>query len=246
MRYFSCEPELAGQVIVDSGALPLLVAVVAGARTAPASRVLFCNFAVRALQNLVRSDGGPECLVRSEVVPMLVQLVQSVDEDLIEAATDILARLSHESEDVCNLLLDVGLMDAVSQMCKSNIGNAIPARIACFVCSCLIGLTKSSDRLHDRLLQGGILDLIVQLLGQSSSTVRELALKGLRQLSFSSLNIGKAIVKSGMIPPLVDMLTGSTIKLAKRACVCLRSICERYGEVKNAVLETNVLQALTS
>ncbi|CAI0448896.1 unnamed protein product [Linum tenue] len=190
------------QVIVDAGALPLLVALLKRHKSHINSGIvpLVIRKATDAITNLAHENSNIKTLVRIEGgIPPLVELLDSVEPKIVELnGLDTLV-LMLESEDTKVHFEAVGA-----------IGN----------------LVHSSPHIKQKVLHAGALQPVINLLSSTCSESQREAALLIGQFATADSDCKVHIVQRGAISPLIDMLEASDVQLKEMSAFALGRLAQ--------------------
>ncbi|XP_071738245.1 ARM REPEAT PROTEIN INTERACTING WITH ABF2-like [Rutidosis leptorrhynchoides] len=212
------------QLIVDTGALPHLVALLK--RHADGHNSGAVNGAIRkasdAITNLAHENGNIKTLVRVEGgIPPLVRLLESPDVKVQRAVAGALRTLAFKNDDNKTQIVDCNALPILVLMLQSE-----DVAIHYEAVGVIGNLVHSSPSIKKQVLLAGALQPVIELLSSTcSETQREAALL-LGQFAAADTDCKVHIVQRGAVGPLIEMLQSPEAQLKEMSAFALGRLAQ--------------------
>ncbi|KAJ0978824.1 hypothetical protein J5N97_014298 [Dioscorea zingiberensis] len=225
------------QLIVDAGALPLLVDLLKRHKKGPISRAV--NSVIRraadAITNLAHENSNIKTFVRIEGgIPPLVELLEFTDVKVQRAAAGALRTLAFKNDENKNQIVECNALPTLILMLRSE-----DAAIHYEAVGVIGNLVHSSPNIKKEVLLAGALQPVIGLLSSCCGESQREAALLLGQFAATDPDCKVHIVQRGAVRPLIEMLQSLDIQLKEMAAFALGRLAQVYlGEqyVNNATL----------
>ncbi|KAL1559679.1 ARM REPEAT PROTEIN INTERACTING WITH ABF2-like isoform X3 [Salvia divinorum] len=212
------------QLIVDAGALPLLVGLLKRHSDVPNSRVVsgVIRRAADAITNLAHENSSIKIRVRIEGgIPPLVELLEFADSKVQRAAAGALRTLAYKNDENKNQIVECNALPTLILMLRSD-NTAIRYEVVG-----VIGiLVHSSPNIKKKVLVAGALQPVIGLLRSCCSESQREAALLLGQFAATDSDCKVHVVQRGAVPPLIEMLQSPDAQLREMSAFALGRLAQ--------------------
>ncbi|CAI0448891.1 unnamed protein product [Linum tenue] len=212
------------QVIVDAGALPLLVALLKRHKSHINSGIvpLVIRKATDAITNLAHENSNIKTLVRIEGgIPPLVELLDSVEPKVQRAAAGALRTLAFRNDGNKDEIVELNGLDTLVLMLESE-----DTKVHFEAVGAIGNLVHSSPHIKQKVLHAGALQPVINLLSSTCSESQREAALLIGQFATADSDCKVHIVQRGAISPLIDMLEASDVQLKEMSAFALGRLAQ--------------------
>ncbi|KAF3336904.1 ARM REPEAT PROTEIN INTERACTING WITH ABF2-like protein [Carex littledalei] len=212
------------QLIVDAGALPLLVDLLLRNRKSGNCRAV--NSVIRraadAITNLAHENSNIKTAVRMEGgIPPLVELLESADLKVQRAAAGALRTLAFKNDENKTLIVECNALPTLILMLRSD-----DAAIHYEAVGVIGNLVHSSPNIKKEVLVAGALQPVIGLLSSCCTESQREAALLLGQFASADSDCKVHIVQRGAVRPLVEMLHSSDVQLREMSAFALGRLAQ--------------------
>ncbi|XP_020102633.1 ARM REPEAT PROTEIN INTERACTING WITH ABF2, partial [Ananas comosus] len=212
------------QLIVDAGALPLLVDLLKRHRKGSNSRAV--NSVIRraadAITNLAHENSNIKTCVRIEGgIPPLVELLESTDLKVQRAAAGALRTLAFKNDENKNQIVGCSALPTLILMLRSE-----DAAIHYEAVGVIGNLVHSSPNIKKEVLSAGALQPVIGLLSSCCTESQREAALLLGQFASADSDCKVHIVQRGAVRPLIEMLQSPDIQLKEMSAFALGRLAQ--------------------
>ncbi|XP_065035234.1 ARM REPEAT PROTEIN INTERACTING WITH ABF2-like isoform X2 [Musa acuminata AAA Group] len=212
------------QLIVDAGALPLLVDLLKRHKKGFNCQVV--NSVIRraadAITNLSHENSNIKTSVRIEGgIPPLVELLKSTDAKVQRAAAGALRTLSFKNYSNKNQIVDCNALPTLILMLQSE-----DAAIHYEAVGVIGNLVHSSPNIKKEVLRAGALQPVIGLLSSCCTESQREAALLLGQFASADSDCKVHIVQRGAVRPLIEMLQSPDIQLKAMSVFALGRLAQ--------------------
>ncbi|XP_072975795.1 ARM REPEAT PROTEIN INTERACTING WITH ABF2 isoform X2 [Typha angustifolia] len=212
------------QLIVDAGALPLLVNLLRRHKKGSNSRAV--NSVIRraadAITNLAHENSNIKTCVRIEGgIPPLVELLESSDLKVQRAAAGSLRTLAFKNDENKNQIVECNALPTLILMLRSE-----DAAIHYEAVGVIGNLVHSSPNIKKEVLVAGALQPVIGLLSSCCTESQREAALLLGQFASADSDCKVHIVQRGAVRPLIEMLQSPDIQLKEMAAFALGRLAQ--------------------
>ncbi|KAK9672003.1 hypothetical protein RND81_12G069500 [Saponaria officinalis] len=212
------------QLIVDAGALPLIVELLRRHRSNSSSRAVsgVIRRAADAITNLAHENSSIKTRVRAEGgIPPLVELLEFRDAKVQKAVAGALRTLAFKNDENKKQIVECNALPALILMLRSE-----DAAIHYEAVGVLGNLVHSSPNIKKEVLLAGALQPVIRLLSSSCSESQREAALLLGQFAATDSDCKVHIVQRGAVPPLIEMLRSPDVQLREMAAFALGRLAQ--------------------
>ncbi|KAJ3676295.1 hypothetical protein LUZ60_003707 [Juncus effusus] len=215
------------QLIVDAGALPLLVNLLKRDNKQSTSRTV--NSVIRraadAITNLAHENSNIKTAVRIEGgIPPLVELLESADLKVQRAAAGALRTLAFKNDENKALIVECGALPTLILMLRSD-----DAAIHYEAVGVIGNLVHSSPNIKKEVLNAGALQPVIGLLSSCCTESQREAALLLGQFASADSDCKVHIVQRGAVRPLIEMLQSKDVQLMEMSAFALGRLAQDYN-----------------
>ncbi|MFS7975834.1 putative armadillo-like helical protein [Helianthus anomalus] len=212
------------QRIVDSGALPHLVAMLKRHKSGQNYRAVngVIRKAADAITNLAHENGNIKTLVRVEGgIPPLVELLEFADMKVQRAAAGALRTLAFKNDENKTQIVGCNALPTLVLMLQSeDVGLHFEA------VGVIGNLVHSSPNIKKEVLLAGALQPVIELLSSTCSESQREAALLLGQFAAADTDCKVHIVQRGAVGPLIEMLQSSEAQLKEMSAFALGRLAQ--------------------
>ncbi|XP_010666244.2 ARM REPEAT PROTEIN INTERACTING WITH ABF2 [Beta vulgaris subsp. vulgaris] len=212
------------QLIVDAGALPLLVDLLKRHTSGLNSRAVngVIRRAADAITNLAHENSSIKTRVRTEGgIPPLVELLGFNDAKVQRAVAGALRTLAFKNDENKKQIVECNALPALILMLKSE-----DAAIHYEAVGVLGNLVHSSPNIKKDVLLAGALQPVIGLLSSCCSESQREAALLLGQFAATDSDCKVHIVQRGAVPPLIEMLQSPDLQLREMSAFALGRLAQ--------------------
>uniref|UniRef100_A0ACD5U334 Uncharacterized protein n=1 Tax=Avena sativa TaxID=4498 RepID=A0ACD5U334_AVESA len=212
------------QLIVDAGALPLLVNLLRRHKNATNKRAVnsLIRRAADAITNLAHENSSIKTCIRIEGgIPPLVELLESQDIKVQRAAAGALRTLAFKNDENKTLIVDCNALPTLILMLRSE-----DAAIHYEAVGVIGNLVHSSPNIKKEVLNAGALQPVIGLLSSCCTESQREAALLLGQFASAESDCKVHIVQRGAVRPLIDMLQSADFQLREMAAFALGRLAQ--------------------
>ncbi|KAF6984616.1 hypothetical protein CFC21_002591 [Triticum aestivum] len=212
------------QLIVDAGALPLLVSLLRRHKNATNSRAVnsLIRRAADAITNLAHENSNIKTCIRIEGgIPPLVELLESQDIKVQRAAAGALRTLAFKNDENKTLIVDCNALPTLILMLRSE-----DAAIHYEAVGVIGNLVHSSPNIKKEVLNAGALQPVIGLLSSCCTESQREAALLLGQFASADSECKVHIVQRGAVRPLIDMLQSADFQLREMSAFALGRLAQ--------------------
>ncbi|EEE63645.1 hypothetical protein OsJ_18462 [Oryza sativa Japonica Group] len=212
------------QLIVDAGALPLLVNLLKRHKNATNLRAV--NSVIRraadAITNLAHENSNIKTCVRIEGgIPPLVELLESQDLKVQRAAAGALRTLAFKNDENKSQIVDCNALPTLILMLRSE-----DAAIHYEAVGVIGNLVHSSPNIKKEVLNAGALQPVIGLLSSCCTESQREAALLLGQFASADSDCKVHIVQRGAVRPLIEMLQSADVQLREMSAFALGRLAQ--------------------
>ncbi|KAM0954172.1 putative chromatin remodeling & transcription regulator BTB-POZ family [Dioscorea sansibarensis] len=212
------------QLIVDAGALPLLVNLLKRHKKGPISRSV--NSVIRraadAITNLAHENSNIKTFVRIEGgIPPLVELLEFTDVKVQRAAAGALRTLAFKNDENKSQIVECNALPTLILMLRSE-----DAAIHYEAVGVIGNLVHSSPSIKKEVLLAGALQPVIGLLSSCCTESQREAALLLGQFAATDSDCKVHIVQRGAVRPLIEMLQSPDIQLKEMSAFALGRLAQ--------------------
>ncbi|XP_008812798.2 ARM REPEAT PROTEIN INTERACTING WITH ABF2-like [Phoenix dactylifera] len=212
------------QLIVDAGALPLLVNLLKRRGKGSNSRAV--NSVIRraadAITNLAHENSSIKTFVRIEGgIPPLVELLESMDLKVQRAAAGALRTLAFKNDENKNQIVECNALPTLILMLRSE-----DAAIHYEAVGVIGNLVHSSPNIKKEVLLAGALQPVIGLLSSCCTESQREAALLLGQFASADSDCKVHIVQRGAVRPLIEMLHSPDMQLKEMSAFALGRLAQ--------------------
>ncbi|KAJ6794270.1 ARM REPEAT PROTEIN INTERACTING WITH ABF2 [Iris pallida] len=212
------------QIIVDAGALPLLVNLLKRRNKGSNSRAV--NSVVRraadAITNLAHENSSIKTYVRIEGgIPPLVELLEYTDLKVQRAAAGALRTLAFKNDENKNQIVECNALPILTLMLRSE-----DAAIHYEAVGVIGNLVHSSPNIKKEVLLSGALQPVIGLLSSCCTESQREAALLLGQFAATDSDCKVHIVQRGAVRPLLEMLHSQDMQLREMSAFALGRLAQ--------------------
>ncbi|KAL2922554.1 ARM REPEAT PROTEIN INTERACTING WITH ABF2 [Bienertia sinuspersici] len=212
------------QLIVDVGALPLLVDLLKRHKSGVNSRAVngVIRRAADAITNLAHENSSIKTQVRTEGgIPPLVELLEYNDAKVQRAVAGSLRTLAFKNDENKKQIVECDALPSLILMLKSE-----DAAIHYEAVGVLGNLVHSSPNIKKEVLLAGALQPVIGLLSSCCSESQREAALLLGQFAATDSDCKVHIVQRGAVPPLIEMLQSPDLQLREMSAFALGRLAQ--------------------
>ncbi|WOL06744.1 ARM REPEAT PROTEIN INTERACTING WITH ABF2 [Canna indica] len=212
------------QLIVDAGALPLLVNLLKRHKKGGNSRAV--NSVIRraadAITNLAHENSDIKTYIRIEGgIPPLVELLESTDLKVQRAAAGALRTLAFKNDSNKSQIVECNALPTLILMLRSE-----DAAIHYEAVGVIGNLVHSSPNIKKEVLLAGALQPVIDLLSSCCTESQREAALLVGQFASADSDCKVHIVQRGAVRPLIDMLQSPDIQLKEMSAFALGRLAQ--------------------
>ncbi|KAK8928215.1 ARM REPEAT PROTEIN INTERACTING WITH ABF2 [Platanthera zijinensis] len=212
------------QLIVDAGALPLLVGLLGkhmrGHHTRTVSSLI--RRAADAITNLAHENSTIKTHVRIEGgIPPLVELLESADPKVQRAAAGALRTLAFKNDENKNQIVECNALPTLVLMLRSH-----DAAVHYEAVGVIGNLVHSSPNIKKEVLAAGALQPVIDLLSSCCTESQREAALLLGQFAATDSDCKVHIVQRGAVRPLICMLQSNDVQLKEMSAFALGRLAQ--------------------
>lgn len=212
------------QLIVDAGALPLLVDLLKRYKCGMNSRAVngVIRRAADAITNLAHENSSIKTCVRTEGgIPPLVELLEFNDAKVQRAVAGALRTLAFKNDENKKQIVECNALPALILMLKFE-----DSAIHYEAVGVLGNLVHSSPNIKKDVLLAGALQPVIGLLSSCCSESQREAALLLGQFAATDSDCKVHIVQRGAVPPLIEMLQSPDLQLREMSAFALGRLAQ--------------------
>ncbi|GKV42776.1 hypothetical protein SLEP1_g50144 [Rubroshorea leprosula] len=212
------------QLIVDSGALSHLVALLRRHKDGSSSRAVISVIrrAADAITNLAHENSIIKTRVRMEGgIPPLVELLEFTDTKVQRAAAGALRTLAFKNDENKNQIVECNALPTLILMLRSE-----DAAIHYEAVGVIGNLVHSSPNIKREVLAAGALQPVISLLSSCCSESQREAALLLGQFAATDSDCKVHIVQRGAVGPLIEMLKSPDVQLREMSAFALGRLAQ--------------------
>ncbi|CAO2821854.1 unnamed protein product [Amaranthus hypochondriacus] len=212
------------QLIVDAGALPLLVDLLKRHKNGLNSRAVtgVIRRAADAITNLAHENSFIKTRVRTDGgIPPLVELLEYSDAKVQRAVAGALRTLAFKNDENKKQIVECNALPSLILMLRSE-----DPGIHYEAVGVLGNLVHSSPNIKKEVLNAGALQPVIGLLGSSCSESQREAALLLGQFAATDSDCKVHIVQRGAVPPLIEMLQSLDLQLREMSAFALGRLAQ--------------------
>ncbi|KAL9232841.1 hypothetical protein vseg_007905 [Gypsophila vaccaria] len=212
------------QLIVDAGALPLIVDLLRRHKSNSSSRAIsgVIRRAADAITNLAHENSSIKTCVRAEGgIPPLVELLEFRDAKVQKAVAGALRTLAFKNDENKKQIVECSALPALILMLRSD-----DAAIHYEAVGVLGNLVHSSPNIKKEVLLAGALQPVIRLLSSCCTESQREAALLLGQFAATDSDCKVHIVQRGAVPPLIEMLRSPDVQLREMAAFALGRLAQ--------------------
>jgi hypothetical protein len=220
------------RVVVESGALPRLVALM----NSPDTRV--CEQAVWALGNIVGDNGHfRDQVISHNFVPALLSLIHpGLELGFLRNATWVLVNLCRNKEPPTDLAVIKQLLPALMFLIESE-----DQAILIDTTWAISYITELGPLYSQLVIDSGLVKKMTRLISHEESKIKTAAIRALGCIATGSDEQTQAVVDAGAIPELRKAFDGLNDRIAKEALWFLSNVVAGSQEQIQAVIDANLV-----
>ncbi|XP_042398286.1 ARM REPEAT PROTEIN INTERACTING WITH ABF2-like isoform X2 [Zingiber officinale] len=212
------------QLIDDAGALPLLMNLLKrhkkGSNCRAVNGVIWR--AAVAITNLAHENRNIKTYVRVEGgIPLLVQLLESIDVKVQSAAAGALRTLASKNESNKNQIVECKALPSLILMLQS-----VDPSVHYQAVGVIRNLVHSSPNIKKEVLLAGALQPVIGLLSSCCTGSQKEAALLLGQFASANSKCMVQIVQRGALRPLIEMLQSSDVQLKEMSAFALGRLAQ--------------------
>ncbi|XP_042408172.1 ARM REPEAT PROTEIN INTERACTING WITH ABF2-like isoform X3 [Zingiber officinale] len=212
------------QLIDDAGALPLLMNLLKrhkkGSNCRAVNGVIWR--AAGAITNLAHENRNIKTYVRVEGgIPLLVQLLESIDVKVQSAAAGALRTLASKNESNKNQIVECKALPSLILMLQS-----VDPSVHYEAVGVIRNLVHSSPNIKKEVLLAGALQPVIGLLSSCCTGSQKEAALLLGQFASANSKCKVQIVQRGALRPLIEMLQSSDVQLKEMSAFALGRLAQ--------------------
>ncbi|KAH0470813.1 hypothetical protein IEQ34_000536 [Dendrobium chrysotoxum] len=212
------------QLIVDAGALPLLVGLLGRHRRGHHTRAVssLIRRAADAITNLAHENSTIKTFVRIEGgIPPLVELLESADPKVQRAAAGALRTLAFKNDENKNQIVECNALPTLILMLRSH-----DAAVHYEAVGVIGNLVHSSPNIKKEVLAAGALQPVIDLLSSCCTESQREAALLLGQFAATDSDCKVHIVQRGAVRPLISMLQSNDAQLKEMSAFALGRLAQ--------------------
>lgn len=212
------------QLIVDAGALPLLVGLLGKHRRGHHTRSVssLIRRAADAITNLAHENSTIKTHVRIEGgIPPLVELLESADPKVQRAAAGALRTLAFKNDENKNQIVECNALPTLVLMLRSH-----DAAVHYEAVGVIGNLVHSSPNIKKEVLAAGALQPVIDLLSSCCTESQREAALLLGQFAATDSDCKVHIVQRGAVRPLICMLQSNDVQLKEMSAFALGRLAQ--------------------
>ncbi|KAF2285373.1 hypothetical protein GH714_003282 [Hevea brasiliensis] len=212
------------QLIVDAGALSLLVDLLKRHKNGSSSRAV--NSVIRraadAITNLAHENSSIKTRVRMEGgIPPLVELLEFIDTKVQRAAAGALRTLAFKNDDNKKQIVEFNALPTLILMLRSE-----DVAIHYEAVGVIGNLVHSSPNIKKEVLAAGALQPVIGLLSSCCSESQREAALLVGQFAATDSDCKVHIVQRGAVQPLIEMLQSPDLQLREMSAFALGRLAQ--------------------
>ncbi|KAJ9182079.1 hypothetical protein P3X46_006109 [Hevea brasiliensis] len=212
------------QLIVDAGALSLLVDLLKRHKYGSSSRAV--NSVIRraadAITNLAHENSSIKTRVRMEGgIPPLVELLEFIDTKVQRAAAGALRTLAFKNDDNKKQIVEFNALPTLILMLRSE-----DVAIHYEAVGVIGNLVHSSPNIKKEVLAAGALQPVIGLLSSCCSESQREAALLIGQFAATDSDCKVHIVQRGAVQPLIEMLQSPDLQLREMSAFALGRLAQ--------------------
>ncbi|PKA54839.1 arm repeat protein interacting with ABF2 [Apostasia shenzhenica] len=212
------------QLIVDAGALPLLVSLLERHKRGCNGRSVssLIRRAADAITNLAHENSTIKTFVRIEGgIPPLVELLESTDPKVQRAAAGALRTLAFKNDENKNQIVECSALPTLVLMLRSH-----DAAVHYEAVGVIGNLVHSSPNIKKEVLAAGALQPVIDLLSSCCTESQREAALLLGQFAATDSDCKVHIAQRGAIRPLISMLQSNDVQLKEMSAFALGRLAQ--------------------
>ncbi|KAJ0966024.1 hypothetical protein J5N97_027162 [Dioscorea zingiberensis] len=225
-------------ILVNAGVISPLVQVAESGSEAGKERV------TRALEKLTENSDNSWSVSAHGGVTVMLKILDEVGAcvELIGSACGVLRNLSDVKE-IKRFMVEHGLVSLLMKLLMRSKEEGCQTKAMEF----LHHLASQDGAIKDKVIEGGVVESLLKILNPNSlqsSKTREVALKTIQGLCFSSANSVTGLIQCGLLDNLLCFLRDSEISVQESVLKATFHLCGMSREVKKAMGDAGFMEEL--